>query len=140
VKDWLETIFFGLGVLDRDPEASNSRGPRTLAGDALVGDTVALRLLMVPETLPSRSLCSVDFRISDKVESVDRCLPLCLSGVVGADRIGLAGGLMTGFGIFDASYTYPMVTDGLTTRLSLLAPKAGLGISGSTLESPLSWA
>jgi hypothetical protein len=136
VNDWLGTIFFGLDVRDRDPDASHSRGPRTLAGDTRVGDAVALRLLMVPETLPSRSLCSVDFKISDKVESVDRCLPLCLNGVVGADRIGLAGGLMTGFGILGAPYTFPMVTDGLTTRLSLLATNAGLGTSGS----PHSWA
>jgi hypothetical protein len=95
-------LLLGLGVLERFAATPNSRGPRFFPGVVLVGEVVALLLLVVSETLPSRNLCSVDFKMSDKVESVDCCLPLCLSGVVGEDRMGLAGGLMMGCGILDA--------------------------------------
>jgi hypothetical protein len=91
---------------------------------------------MVSETLPSRSLFSVDLRMSDNVESVDLCLPL---GVMGGGRVGLVGGLRTGCGIRETPYTYPMVTEDRTTRLSLLATRAGLGGSGRVLlENALS--
>ena len=66
---------------------------------------MVLLLLIVSETLPSRSRFSVDLRMSDSVESVDCCLPLCHKGVMGADLTGLAGGVITGCGIRDAPYT-----------------------------------
>jgi hypothetical protein len=140
VKDSSGAVFFGLGVLARDAGIPYSLGPKTLPGDALVGEAVALRLLVVPEALPSRSRSSVDLRMSVSVESVDRCRPLCLCGVVGADRTGMTGGLTIGCGIFEAPYTYPMVTDGLMRRLSLLETRVGLGGCGRSLEDARSWA
>ena len=135
VKGRLATPFWGLGVLDRDPATPYSRGPRSLPGVVLVGDVVVLLLLIVSETLPSRSRFSVDLKMSDSVESLDCCLPLCRKGVMGADRTGLAGGVTTGCGIRDAPYTYPILTGGLATRRSPFATSAGFGSSGSSLEN-----
>lgn len=86
-------IFLGLGVLIWDLGTPYSRGPKTLVGDA-----VSLLFLSVSDRLPARSLFSVDFRISDNVESDDGCRPLGLDGVLGRDRTGLATGLGPGLG------------------------------------------
>lgn len=96
---WRLCSFLGLGVLICDAGTPYSLGPWTLVGDA-----ACLLLQPLSGTLPARSLFSVDLRISDKVESVDCCLPLGLEGVLGKDRTGLAAGLGHGLGMRETSF------------------------------------